>query len=408
MLRKEIVTLRTHVLQFANPKPKMSYNEDSFWGEGMAWAEPQYKVENLNKAGKMLVRSERENWQNWAGDDWAEYEAAIAIVNNWRSSHAYPLNTFQMNLRGVGRKFEQDVLVAQRIKRLSSIRHKLDRLSNMKLSQMQDLGGCRAIFRDIESVAKVCDYYTDESSVKHELVSLDDYVGSPKGSGYRGVHLVYRYVSDKGKTAYNGLKIEMQLRSQFQHAWATAVETVGMFSGQALKSSIGDEDWKRFFSLMGSAVAMRENCPLVPDTPIVGKDLREEIREHASKLKVAERLDGYRNAMHNISTASQDAFYFLMQLDPKASQLSVRGFKRNEAELAEAEYAKAEQLSKTNQGTDAVLVSVESVNALSKAYPNYFADTGLFSSLMKQAISGKRKPLELSGVKLEQGELPLD
>jgi hypothetical protein len=222
------------------------------------------------------------------------------------------------------------------------------------------------------------------------------------------VHLVYRYFSDKSKTAYNGLKIEMQLRSQFQHAWATAVETVGMFSGQALKSSLGDEDWKRFFSLMGSAIAMRERCPAVPGTPVIGRDLREEIRDHAVKLKVAERLDGYRNAMHNISTASQDAFYFLMQLDPKASQLSVRGFKRGEAELAEVEYAKAENLSKTSQGTDAVLVSVESVNALSKAYPNYFADTGLFSSLMKQTIAGKRRPLELSGVKLQQGVLPLE
>lgn len=374
----------------------------------MAWAEPQYRADELNKAGKILVRSEREDWQSWTEEDWTQYENAIVIVNNWRSSHAYPLNTFQVGLRKVGRRFEKDVLVAQRIKRLSSIRHKLDRFPKMKLSQMQDLGGCRAIFRNIESVARTCDYYTDESSMKHELVSLDDYVGEPKASGYRGIHLVYRYFSDKGKTAYNGLKIELQLRSQFQHAWATAVETVGMFSGQALKSSIGDEDWKRFFSLMGSAIAMREGCPLVPETPKVGKDLREEVREHANRLKVAERLDGYRSAMHNISTASQDAFFFLMQLDPKASQLSVRGFKRNQADLAEEEYAKAEKLSKENRATDAVLVSVESVNALSKAYPNYFADTGLFSSLMKQTIAGKRRPLELSGVKLEQGELPLE
>jgi ppGpp synthetase/RelA/SpoT-type nucleotidyltranferase len=372
------------------------------------WAQPRYSVEQLNKAGRMLVRSEREDWQDWNGADWEEYENALVIVNNWRSSHGYPLNTFQVTLRGVGRRFEPDVLVAQRVKRLSSIRHKLDRMPKMKLSQMQDLGGCRAIFRDVDSVARVCDHYTQVSSVKHALVSLDDYVENPKASGYRGVHLVYRYFSDKGKTAYNGLKIEIQLRSQFQHAWATAVETVGMFSGQALKSSIGDEDWKRFFSLMGSAVAMRERCALVPGTPKVGRDLRDEIRDHALRLKVSERLDGYRNAMHNISTASQDAFYFLMQLDPKESQLSVRGFKKNETELAEAEYAKAESLTKSNKGTDAVLVSVESVNALSKAYPNYFADTGLFSSLMRQTIAGRRRPLELSGVKLQQGQLELN
>jgi ppGpp synthetase/RelA/SpoT-type nucleotidyltranferase len=182
----------------------------------MAWAEPQFPAEELNRAGKMLVRSEREDWESWSVDDWNEYGTAISIINNWRSSHAYPLNTFQVYLRNVGRKYEPDVLIAQRIKRLSSIRHKLDRFPRMKPSQMQDLGGCRAIFRDIESVADAMEYYTGTSSVKHQLVSVDDYVGNLKDSGYRGVHLVDRYFSDKGKTAYNGLKIEIQLRSQFE------------------------------------------------------------------------------------------------------------------------------------------------------------------------------------------------
>lgn len=36
-------------------------------------------------------------------------------------------------------------LVAQRIKRLYSIRHKLKRFPTMRLTQIQDIGGCRAI-----------------------------------------------------------------------------------------------------------------------------------------------------------------------------------------------------------------------------------------------------------------------
>lgn len=39
------------------------------------------------------------------------------------------------------KKVDRDVIVAQRIKRLSSIQLKLERNPNMKLSQMQDLGG---------------------------------------------------------------------------------------------------------------------------------------------------------------------------------------------------------------------------------------------------------------------------
>ena len=52
---------------------------------------------------------------------------------------------------------------------------------------------------------------------------VDDYITTPKDSGYRGVHLIYRYYSDKNET-FNGLKIEVQIRTALQHAWATAVD----------------------------------------------------------------------------------------------------------------------------------------------------------------------------------------
>jgi len=50
----------------------------------------------------------------------------------------------------------------------------------------------------------------------------------------------------------------MQIRSRVQHAWATAVETVDMFSGQALKSSHGDDKWLRFFAVAASEMAYIE------------------------------------------------------------------------------------------------------------------------------------------------------
>jgi ppGpp synthetase/RelA/SpoT-type nucleotidyltranferase len=109
----------------------------------------------------------------------------------------------------------------------------------MTLSQMQDIGGCRAIVSSAEGVAKLCASYA-ESDLKHILHQTDNYIDTPKDSGYRGVHLIYRYHSDR-RQDYNSLKIEMQLRSQLQHAWATAVETVGAFVRQALKSSVGEQ-----------------------------------------------------------------------------------------------------------------------------------------------------------------------
>jgi hypothetical protein len=365
----------------------------------MAWAEPKHSKEAVNRAGNMLVRGLNEEFEKWPDTVWTEYGDALDVINNWRGSHGYPLNTFQVNLRNVSRKFEDEPLIAQRIKRLVSIGHKLDRFPSMKLSQMQDLGGCRAILKNVRTVKLVARYYLKKSGIKHSLSSMDDYITQPKASGYRGVHLVYRYYSDKKKQVYNGMKIEMQLRSTYQHAWATAVETVGMFSGQALKSSLGSQEWQRFFSLMGSTIAVREGSQPVPDVPLGRKLLLEELRDYAKRLQVENRLREYGNAVQSIATNEQGAHFYLLQLDPASGNLAITGFAVHEIEEANRKYAEAEKMVKQNPGTDAVLVSVESVNALAKAYPNYFADTRLFTELMIQALEGRSRGIPVSATR---------
>lgn len=360
----------------------------------MAWVEPAFEVQEVNAAGRALVQAMHDDWSLWNEEAWDAYRRQITVINNWRGSHAYPLNTFQVNLRSVSRRIDPTSLVAQRIKRLSSIGHKLDRFRSMKLSQMQDLGGCRAIFQNAADVRRAIDYYVHKSAIKHERVSVDDYLQSPKPSGYRGAHLVYRYFSDKNKTAYNGLKIELQLRSRYQHAWATAVETVGTFSGQALKSSLGSEEWQRFFALMASVIALREKSNPVPGTPVDKKELVAELKHYAKSLHVEHRLREYSRALHKISSAAAQiagAYIYLMELDPAAGTLEISGFKASEREIADQRYAEAEIRQKGHPGRDAVLVSVESVNSLHKAYPNYFADTRVFLELMSQAVAGKTR-----------------
>ena len=49
-----------------------------------------------------------------------------------------------------------------------------------------------------------------------------------------------------------------------QHVWATAVETMGTFLGQALKSRQGDQEWIDFFAIVSSVFAYKEERPLVP------------------------------------------------------------------------------------------------------------------------------------------------
>jgi hypothetical protein len=354
----------------------------------MAWVEPQYTKGQVNGAGRELLRDPRREEY----DEIITYVAALDVVNNWRASHSFPLNTFQNGLRKKGRQVDRNCLVAQRIKRITSIRDKLSRFPTMTLSQMQDIGGCRAILSSVSSVHRLCDLY-DKSSIKHKLHHIDDYITNPRVSGYRGVHMIYRYYSDK-KPTYNSLLIEMQLRSKFQHAWATAVETVGAFVGQALKASHGHEDWLRFFALMGTVIALREKSQPVPGTPTDSGTLLGELRMHSRNLDVRNRLVGFRTALNVLEGHERKSdHYFLIVLNPTANTVSVKPFRLDQAQEATSEYLNAEKDLKDNPGADAVLVSVDSLTALRRAYPNYFADTSVFLDLLPDATraAGRRR-----------------
>jgi hypothetical protein len=257
----------------------------------------------------------------------------------------------------------------------------------MQLSQMQDIGGCHAIVSSISEVYSLLKRHR-ESDIRHKLVKESNYIASPKESGYRSVHLVYKYYSDRSHN-YNGLQIEMQFRSALQHAWATAVETVGTLVSQSLKSSIGNDDWLRFFALMGTAIAWREDSPPVPNTPESEPQLKEELRRYAEQRALADRLRAYGAALHTpeqSSATDTDASYFLLNLNPSAQEVTISGFKRGELAKATEAYLDAEKQIKDNSGQDAVLVSVDSLASLRRAYPNYFLDTWVFVDLVDETI----------------------
>lgn len=102
----------------------------------MAWQTLLYPLSEVSAAGEVLIE------KHPSRDNFAH---AQLVIDNWRAAHAFPLNTFQMGLREKARRVDDQALVAQRIKRLASIEHKLRLMRRLKLSEMQDVGGCRAI-----------------------------------------------------------------------------------------------------------------------------------------------------------------------------------------------------------------------------------------------------------------------
>ena len=336
---------------------------------------------------------------DWAGETLREPGCALLVpiqegsdpeevIYNWRVSHAYPLNTFQMASRRRALKIDGEAIVAQRSKRRSSIKAKLDRMSDLRLSEMQDIAGFRAIVSSVEQVYELVDGYKRGYS-DHKLVDEDDYIRRPKSDGYRGYHLIYRYSNSKFPE-YEGLKIEIQLRSTLQHCWATAVETADIFYREGLKAHRGSPEWRRFFALMGGAIAMHEGRRRVPRTPATWQALTDELRECASNLNVKTRLSAFGRTLNIIGEAATQRAgikYVLLLLDPDAGNEELRLFGFRASSMAEAERQYANLEMGKREGTDAVLVSVSDVTGLRRAYPNYFLDTSVFLKTLDEFIS---------------------
>lgn len=335
-----------------------------------------FSKSEINKAGKVLTSAV------WS----SELEAALKIINNFRSSQGYPLHIATKRLKKRAKAIDKGVFVAQRLKRLPSITAKLARFPDMQLARMQDIAGCRAVMSDVakvdQLVNQVCASFDSSDSFR-----LHNYIDSPKDDGYRSVHVIGRYHSAKETNdVYEGMQIELQIRSRLQHAWATAVETVSAFTGQQLKSNIGEEDWRRFFALMGSAIARIENCPLVPNTPNTALELIREIRKLDKKLSVLATLRGFRVVVKETANIP-NARTFLLELDTRQEQVSVIEFSAQQSKLASKEYLELEQKYANDDAVQVVLVSVDSLATLRSAYPNYYLDTTEFMRIVEGVLN---------------------
>ena len=323
----------------------------------------RYSRGRINRAGKALATADRDRSS-------PEFREDMRVLNNWRAAHGFPLSELHDRLRVLATGMVSDAVVSQRLKTTPSTLSKLRRFPRMQLARMQDLGGCRAAVHTIEQVRELRDAYL-ALDLGHKLIRNIDYIERPKPSGYRGVHLIYRYQSDD---AFNGLVIEVQMRSRLQHAWATAVETAGAFLQNALKFSEGEQEWLRFFALASSALALKEGSPTVPDTPSTESTLHREVREYATRLNVVARMREYGQLIRNMSTFKRiGAYYFLLERRPAEGMTLIIPYERDELEEASADYLAFEE-----EGRDVVLVSTDSLEDVRRAYPNYWLDARLF------------------------------
>lgn len=319
----------------------------------------------ITKAGQILLSSKSKD----------EIDEAIDLINKWRASHMYPLNLMKASLV---RLLQQNkiipLLISQRLKRLVSITYKLDLNDSMGLGGMQDIGGYRAVLKDTKDLLKLQSLL--QVSKTHKLIKINDYVAKPKSSGYRSIHYIYEFNSKIEE--YNGLRIELQIRTKLQHNWATAVETAGIITKTSLKSSQGPDNWLEFFKIVSSLFAIKENLPVLEEHRTKSmKDLMFDCELQSKKLKVIEILTGLRLSAKQIESKKITGDYYIIHISIVEQVVKIKSYSKNSFIKALEEYANIEKSISETDGA-VVLVSSDSILSLKKAYPSYFLDTSEF------------------------------
>ena len=339
---------------------------------------PSESKKQINRAGEFLAGdmiSDHSNSKLTTYDRATQYVDSLDLANRWRACHAYPINTFQATLRTNLLTYKGNPIVAQRLKRMPTVIDKLKRHKHMKLTTMQDIGGVRGIVDDMQDLNKIVKKYVENKNFPHELIEMYNYVDHPRDQdGYRSVHLVYKYQNSK-KPEYNGLRVEMQLRTKLQHIWATAVETVGVFLKQSLKTRQGDEDWLSFFALVSSAFALNEGtAPLDRFSHLDYNKTCSEIAKTEKELGILAQLENFSYVVETVGDQKAHSYHLIVN-DNTSKRVSITSFDRSSQQRALAEFAEKEKtVDENSENVDITLVSAGKIDTLRKAYPNLFLD----------------------------------
>ena len=313
---------------------------------------------------------------------------ALAEVDIWRALHLKPLQSICEQLDSLFKKASIPVeFSSSRIKRMESIIAKLHNNSkgNMRLGGLDNIGGARYVFKDMECFLVAYEalkgFSPKDFSVKkiHNYTFTDDNGSGPKESGYRSIHFIYEYKSDD--KVYDGLHVELQIRTVLQHSWAMAVETASMIDRVSLKANINDgNEWREFFRLVSAIFSRNEKTQVLAGYD--NGDICERYHDFNKQHKLLEQFRALRTVTEKRPPVSQDGYY-LLTLDLDKKIVNISSYANDKKDNATRDFAYIELLVRKNN-TVALLVSLSQMTKLRTAYPSYFLDTGHFLDVMKK------------------------
>lgn len=331
-----------------------------------------FSKNSIDKAGKILRQIDA---------SCEEYAECIRKINYWRRIHIEPMQRMMDIVYGCTN--ESTSAVSGRIKKLDTIIDKLGRLINPNVTTLYDIAGCRVVVPDMRQVELLsknlneCELYDSKMSEKH------DYLKRPhrSNSGYRGRHLIFKF---EGVDSRHALRAELQVRTEMQHSWSTAVELYDKAAKTRLKfgSKENDENnaWT-FFQRAAEVIRQIENNGNVDEKSIREKFPLQSSSEYA--LKISDILKEASQSSSILDYIEMPNFgYCIVDFLPYEQSIVLTPTTSNNA----LDDYYAHEQSYKNHECDTVLVRGRSVSQLSILYPNYFGDISPFLKLVDQYL----------------------
>ena len=151
------------------------------------------------------------------------------------------------------------------------------RRETIRLSQMQDIAGCRIV---VPSIVQQ-DALADDLQRHFPHAEIVNRRHRPS-NGYRAVHVII---------SLEGRAVEVQFRTQLQHLWAELSEKFADLFGIAIKYGGGDREVRENLDLISEAIEVLEDLEIAPVVaPGTAKRL-SELKENLRKTLLARLKD---------------------------------------------------------------------------------------------------------------------
>lgn len=195
-------------------------------------------------------------------------ENDLRLLDEYRSSFGEAYEVVARTVRERGQS-----PTGRLAKSTQSIVEKLRRES-IRLSQMQDIAGCRIVVTNVMEQGRV----VAELRVAFPGASVIDRRDKPS-HGYRAIHVI-AVVPDQ--------PVEIQVRTELQHLWAELSEKSSDIVDPAIKYGGGPKEWRDLLARRSEAVAAYENFE-GPHSKLVAA-LEADVAAHVESRKAAAEM----------------------------------------------------------------------------------------------------------------------